>query len=259
MSGPARTFGRNWRQYLGSASAEQIDGARTALLDLVGAETIKGARFIDLGSGSGVHSLAAVDLGAAQVISIDLDPDSVAATKQLQASRPGAPWQVVSGSVLEPKVLGALGRADVVYSWGVLHHTGSMWLGLSLAAEMVRPGGVLAIALYNRTRTSSFWLGWKQCYLASPAPVRWLMVQALFAPRALVRLLRGRHPLKEERGMSIYRDAVDWCLGYPYEYAGFEEIKNFVEFRGFKLSGGHATSGSGCNEFVFRRNDAPGE
>ena len=54
---------------------------------------------------------------------------------------------------LDPKRLGTF---DIVYSWGVLHHTGtgSLWEAADKAIAMVAPGGLLAIALYHRTRTA---------------------------------------------------------------------------------------------------------
>ena len=56
------------------------------------------------------------------------------------------------------------------------------------------------------------------------------------------------------RGMSPWRDVVDWVGGYPFEVAKPEEIFDFLYAKGFHLqrlktcAGGH-----GCNEFVFRQ------
>lgn len=252
-SGPALTFGRNWLDYLDQAGKEQYAAASASMEELVGRPNLEGATFFDLGCGSGLFSLAAASLGAARILSLDLDPDSVAACKSLQQRADHPDWQVLQGSVLDQGFVSGLGQADVVYSWGVLHHTGAMWPAIKNASTLVRPGGLFVIAIYNRTATSGFWLAYKRAYHRAPAWLRRLMVWGVFLPRALVRLARGRHPFKEERGMSIYLDAVDWCLGLPYEYATFEEVRDFAVGLGFSLEKGKTTGGIGCNEFVFRR------
>ena len=255
-TGPALTFGRNWLDYLDEADAEQYAQARESLENLVGSEKLNGAVFFDLGCGSGIFSLAAASLGAATVMSLDRDPDSVAACRMLQEKSDHPNWRVLQGSVLDKGFLDGLGQAQVVYSWGVLHHTGSMWEAIENACGLVAPGGMFAMAIYNRTSTSLFWLRYKEIYHKAPAWLRKLMVWGVFLPRAAVRALRGKNPLRENRGMSIYLDAVDWCLGLPYEYATFAEIRTFVEKLGFKLLKGVTTGGTGCNEFVFQKEPA---
>jgi len=57
-----------------------------------------------------------------------------------------------------------------------------------------------------------------------------------------------------ERGMSPWRDVVDWVGGYPFEVAKPEEILDFYRSRNFKLVKLKTCGGSsGCNQFVFRR------
>ena len=258
-TGPALTFGRNWLDYLDEADARQYDQARESLMALVGGGDLADAVFFDLGCGSGLFSLAAASLGAARIVSLDRDPDSVAACQRLKQQSDHQDWEVLKASVLDRDFLAGLGKADVVYSWGVLHHTGSMWRAIENACGLVAPGGVFAMAIYNRTATSLFWLRYKQIYHKAPAWLRRLMVWGVFLPRAAVRTLRGKNPLRESRGMSIYRDAVDWCLGLPYEYATFQEISGFVEKMGFKLAKGNRTTGTGCNEFVFRKEQGPAD
>ena len=61
----------------------------------------------------------------------------------------------------------------------------------------------------------------------------------------------------KNRGMSRWRDIIDWVGGYPYEVAKPEEIHDFYRARGFTLMkmkcGG---VGLGCNEFVFVRDSS---
>src|SRR5687767_10437316 len=127
----AFAFGRNWQRYVESyLDPERKAIAAASLADLVG-ENLDGKVFVDIGAGSGLFSLCAHEAGAARVISLDVDPDSVAATAGLRRSA-GEPetWEVREGSILDPKVVNELPQGDVVYSWGVLHHTGDMYAAI---------------------------------------------------------------------------------------------------------------------------------
>ena len=56
---------------------------------------------------------------------------------------------MAEGSVLDRQFLETLGTWDIVYSWGVLHHTGQMRAAFGNIAPLVQPGGQLLLAIYN--------------------------------------------------------------------------------------------------------------
>jgi 2-polyprenyl-6-hydroxyphenyl methylase/3-demethylubiquinone-9 3-methyltransferase len=105
---------------------------------------LDGKKFLDIGSGSGLSSLAAYRLGA-KVHSFDIDSQSVACTAELRRRycTENTDWVVEQGSVLEATYLKTLSTFDIVYSWGVLHHTGAMWLGIESAISRVGVGGAV--------------------------------------------------------------------------------------------------------------------
>lgn len=74
-------FGRNWAEYAGKITEAEVREAEAGLLRLMGGERLEGKRFLDIGSGSGLHSLAALRLGAREVLAVDIDADSVATTR----------------------------------------------------------------------------------------------------------------------------------------------------------------------------------
>jgi 2-polyprenyl-3-methyl-5-hydroxy-6-metoxy-1,4-benzoquinol methylase len=250
-------FGANWTRFLTHLNDTRIAQAQASLCEFLGVTDLKGKRFLDAGSGSGLFSLAARKLGA-EVHSFDYDAQSVACTTELKARyfRNDPQWTVEEASVLDPEYLNRLGEFDVVYSWGVLHHTGAMWDGLQNVTHRVRPGGKLFVAIYNdQGWISKYWYAAKRAYVSNPFMrqlVLWLHMPYLFGVRVLVRAITRRGLL--ERGMSVWHDMIDWIGGYPFEVARPEGIFEFYRQQGFVLTK-LKTCGArhGCNEFVFQR------
>ncbi len=264
-------FGANWALFLETLNDHKVALAEQSLRARLGVADLQGKRFLDIGSGSGLFSLAARRLGAS-VHSFDYDPESVACTAELKRRYfPDDPsWVVEQGSALDPDYLQRLGQWNIVYSWGVLHHTGDMWRALENVMPLVAREGTLFIALYNHQQVMTpVWTQIKRAYNRLPHGLRWLVLGPallrLWGPRTLYDLLRGkpfhtwRHYAEHSaRGMSAWRDVVDWVGGYPFETAKPEEVFRFARDRGFVLfelvtCGG----GLGCNEFVFTRAPSP--
>lgn len=244
-SGDARfDFGENWSKFNTSLTVEQRQSARESLTARLG--DIRGLSFLDIGAGSGLFSDAARELGA-DVRSLDFDP-----------ARP----DIERGDVLDWDYMASLGQYDIVYAWGVLHHTGRMWDAIHNAACAVKTGGRLFMSIYNdQGRKSARWRGVKRLYNRLPHALRQPFVVLVMAPwelRSAVHLaLHGRSYLEVwrnyPRGMNRWRDLVDWVGGYPFEVAKPEEVFGFLRDRGFALEFMRTCGGGlGCNEFVLR-------
>jgi 2-polyprenyl-6-hydroxyphenyl methylase/3-demethylubiquinone-9 3-methyltransferase len=257
-------FGKNWSRFLALLNDDRIATAETSLREMLQTGDLSGLSMVDIGCGSGLFSLAAKRLGA-RVYSFDYDPHSVACARELRRRFfPDDPsWMVSEGSALDPPFLKGLGEFDIVYSWGVLHHTGAMWDALRNAAGMVKDGGRLFISIYNDAgKTSRRWLVVKRLYNRLPKALRFLVlwpsaVQLGWRPMIgdLVRL----HPFQQwreygRRGMSPWHDIVDWVGGYPYEVATPQQIVDFYRPMGFSLERMKPAGGAiGCNQFVLRK------
>jgi SAM-dependent methyltransferase len=250
-------FGRNWQQFLQDLTSAQINEAQTALCTLLERTSLAGQMFLDVGSGSGLHSLAARRLGAT-VASFDADVDSMYCTQALrQQYFPDDPdWRISAGSVLDAAFLQALGTFDIVYAWGVLHHTGAMWAALTNVSRAVKtPGGMLVVAIYHAHWTSPLWKTVKWSYQYLPAGLQAACVTALTGVKwAGAYLTTGQNPMRRGRGMAFRSDVVDWIGGYPYEYATIPQIVEYLTPQGFQLIKAIPTCGwTGCNQVVLRK------
>ncbi len=247
-------FGANWKDF----SEKKLDAAKLAaaeasLKTLLGSEDLRGLSFLDVGCGSGIFSIAAQRLGVSRALGVDVNETAVEVSRKnaVAAGADGVEFSRVD--VLHREAMRRLGRFDVVYAWGSLHHTGDLWQAVQNVCGAVSPGGRLVLAVYNRHFTSGAWKFIKKIYNRASPPFQRAMTvffcPVIFVSKALLTL---KNPLKLRRGMDFYTDVVDWVGGYPYEYASPAEVTSFVEKNGFRRQRIFPSwAPTGNNEFVF--------
>ncbi len=259
------SFGKNWQNFLKNLNDEKINEAKKSLVEFLGGEDkIKGKTFVDIGCGSGLFSLAAYLLGVKEIISVDVDEFSIACAKHLKEEK-GNPenWQIKQGSALDEKFVKSLGKFDIVYSWGVLHHTGDMHKAFENVINLVGEGGIFYLAIYNKNEkclfegTSKFWLRVKKIYNSSNLLVKKMMEVGYVFYYVTGLIVHFINPFKyiknyvSLRGMSFYTDIKDWLGGYPYEFATIDEIKDFFKKYNLKCIKYKEVRSIGCNEFLL--------
>lgn len=233
------SFGKNWENFIClNFSEERVEIAQKHLLGFLDRDDLKGKYFMDIGCGSGLHSLAAFKANAKKIVSFDFDPYSVATTKKVREmyNNPSN-WEVLHGSILDKDFMSTLEPADVVYSWGVLHHTGDLWQAVRNASSFLKEGSIFYIAIYEKNKDSDYWIDVKIKYNSSTQLEKKRMEIAyvwssFFKSRSfhtIVESFKYIKNYKKSRGMAFWTDVKDWLGGWPYEPATLEEICGFCE------------------------------
>ena len=260
-------FGKNWKSFSNYIDDKVIQVAQSSLSDLFNTNDLSGKTFLDVGCGSGLFSLAAFNMGA-NVFSFDFDLDSVECTKQIRNryTQDHSNWKIEEGSILDTDYLNRLNKFDIVYSWGVIHHTGDLWKSFSNLIGLVNCGGVLCVAIYNdQGIKSKVWTAIKKFYNQLPifvrpsfAVVTFIGIQVLsflyhIYKFKMISYLKNTKNYKSNRGMNLFNDWVDWVGGYPFQVASVEAVNKFLLTKGFEINHTRLVSSFGNNEFVAHK------
>ena len=260
------SFGENWDNYLqNSFSESRANNAVTSLKKFLEIKNLRNKTFIDIGCGSGLFSLAAHRLGTKKIVSFDNDSKSVKCCIFLRKREKNFKnWEAFKGSILDKRLVKKLGKFDIVYSWGVLHHTGKMWESIKNASMLIKPKGLMYLAIYNE-RTSQIssqqWLTVKKFYNSSPNILKKMLEYGYilyFFSLYRFKMNKIKNYIKNynkfSRGMSWRTDVTDWMGGYPYEFAKADKILSYCKKLGLKeIKHTDLGEGTGCNEFLFQK------
>ena len=261
-------FGKNWQSFNKSSfTEERLKIAKESILSFIHLDTLNGKTFLDIGSGSGLQSLAAYKAGAKQVFSFDYDIKSVDATQYLwiQAGRPKN-WKVCQASVLDKEFMNSIGKFDIVYSWGVLHHTGDLWSALENSQIPLKSDGVLYVSLYAKEAYQDpppeYWLKIKQKYNKAGSlkkkqiELRYLYENLMKSKIGnIYQVIKMIVSYKKNRGMAFWTDVKDWLGGWPMQFCSANEVYSF-SLNNLNLCLIKLKMGNGCTEYLFKKENS---
>tara|TARA_E500000331_G_scaffold355996_1_gene412995 strand:- start:217 stop:1053 length:837 start_codon:yes stop_codon:yes gene_type:complete len=262
-------FGSNWKDFvennLNEESVKQAISCTKTILDESKID-IKDKTVVDIGCGSGLFSLVALELGAKYVMSFDFDPESVNCTNNLLRSRnfDEKNYKCTEGNILDEDFIKTLGKYDFVYSWGVLHHTGDLYQALSNASLLAENNGLIFLSLYQKTIFDPLWRIEKKFFSSSSKNIQLVICKIWIILLKSLYTLKGKSFKKivanyfMKRGMNFYNDLYDWLGGYPYEGIDTKDCVKFFNTLGFinillKKRSKYFAISSGCNEYIFSK------
>jgi SAM-dependent methyltransferase len=259
-------FGKNWLKYSQTIDSSHVESVTSDLAELLNIGDLKNKSVLDIGCGSGVHDVGFYHLGCRNLTAIDYDLDSIVATEyNLEKFCPDAEFKILQGDILSEEIK-LLGTFDIVYSWGVLHHTGNLEAAIDNSASLVADEGFLAIALYRKTLLCDFWKIEKKVYSRLPRFFQRFFELIYISTFALglimvkkISIVRYIKNYSTKRGMNFFVDVRDWLGGYPYESISSDELRKLMSSLGFSqvysLEGHDKIGifGSGCDEFLFQK------
>lgn len=221
------SFEHQWRELPHGQWMFSNPEFRTELPDIVCSHTdldrswFPGKKVLDAGCGSGRYTYALCKLGA-NVTAFDQSASGLATAKEAVESEVlGANANFIQGNLLEPLPLEP--DFDLVWSFGVLHHTGDTYRGFHNVASLVKPGGYLFLMLYGEPR-----LGCPDefAYRAEYSRLRALALNC--PPEEVVEIIKRERPGEDVHG---WFDAISPTINDCYQ---FEEIKGWLLEAGFE-------------------------
>ncbi len=255
-------FGENWKNFSSLINNERLIAAEKSLIKLTNKKKLTNLSFLDIGCGSGLSSLAALKLNCKKTYSIDQDNDSIETTKKVLRLSGKKNFKIEKKDLFD---LSEKEKFDIVYSWGVLHHTGHMYDAIIKSTKLLKHDGVLILALYKKTRLCNLWKIEKLLYKNAPKIIQKFLKLIFINLFRLAMFVKGRsfsdylNNYKTKRGMDFFHDVHDWLGGYPYESISFEEMQVFMEKKDFKMIRSFQVKkqlgvfGTGCDEYVFSK------
>ena len=274
LSGRESEFGKTWMPVLTALTVPQIYHAERSLAARLHMDRLDRKSFLDIGSGSGLLSLAARRRGA-KVFSFDSDPQAVACARELRRRYfpDDADWHIETGSVLDQDYLKNLGTFDIVFAENVLNHTSTMMQALENVKPLVAVGGQLHLSIYNDYQEiSDRWDRLKRTYKTLPRPAAFLFGLGLIArseakpalahwrQRTLRHWLRSWVAYEDGTpGISRWHDWKEWLNAHPYERATVDDVVELYARHGFRLiSTSPPRAIFDCASFVFHREQPTG-
>ncbi len=208
----------------------EIQGVLDHLLEIF-PEGVGGRRVLDAGSGSGMVSVAFALLGA-DVTGVDIT-DQCVQNGYKNANRFNVDCRFLKRNLISLDLEDE--KFDIIYSWGVLHHTEDAKASFRSLAKHLKSNGDMIIAVYLKTGISRFWNFSRIFYQKAPEKFKSIFLEGGSRILDFVDIF-NRLLLKKQRymmrGTDNYEIINDW-FGVPHRtFHTYEEVFRWFEENG---------------------------
>ena len=248
------SFGKNWLHFIQNNINDSV--IESSRIDIIKWFDVKDKSIIDIGCGSGLSSLIFNNEKAKYIYSFDYDINSVDSTLLLKNKQKiiNNDWVIKQGNILDTDYIKSLGKFDIVYSWGVLHHTGDLWKAIKNAIYL--SNDLIMLSLYSNIANYDNDFTAKQNYnkfneLEKKKNIADYVMTVKQSSKKNEEILNWNTPSK--RGMNKYNDIIDWVGGFPYEVCSTKQINQFMEENGFILIQKYDPVQQACHEWLFKK------
>jgi ubiquinone/menaquinone biosynthesis C-methylase UbiE len=239
-----------WTQYVPEYEATQKHWGL-----FYSADEVEGKSVVDAGCGTGIFSAIFAANGAGAVTGIDISPGSLRTAASLKArfNLENANFEVQDMLCLPY----ADASFDIVWAWGTVHHTTDPLAAITELGRVLRPGGSILLAIYRRTRVTWIHEAIRRSLIRTPE-WSWTTIANIMAFFLWPVVWFFKRREKSRQGEKLAELVLDWYFVPIRSYYTPEEIKRFLESRGYAIEKFLPASGrfNSSSNFIFKARKA---
>ena len=211
----------------------------------------EGKSVLDAGCGTGIFSIIFAKSGASKVTGIDISDGS------LETARSLADKFDLKNTEFRKEDMLALPFSDeyfdIVWAWGTVHHTTDPFKAIDNLIRVLRKGGSILLAVYTRTRLTFIHEIIRKTLVLTPRK-SWTFLSKIMALFLTPVVFFFKKREKSRQGEKLEELILDWYFVPIRHYYTPDEIRSYLEERGFKIEKFLPASGrfNSTSNFIFK-------
>ena len=235
-----------WTEYI-----PEYDASEKHWLLFFTPEEVKGKAVLDSGCGTGIFSIIFAKNGAGQVTGIDISPGSLGTAESLKQKFGLTNARFEQQDMLHLPYTDA--SFDIVWAWGTVHHTTDPLGAIDGLIRVLKPGGSILLAIYKKTKVTWIHEIIRRTLIKTPRfSWNFLAKVMAFFGTPIVWVFKRRE--KARKGESLSELILDWYFVPIRHYYKPDQIKTYLEGKGFTIENYLAHSGrfNSSSNFIFK-------
>ena len=235
-----------WTEYI-----PEYDASEKHWLLFFTPEEVKGNAVLDSGCGTGIFSIIFAKNGAGQVTGIDISPGSLGTAESLKQKFGLTNARFEQQDMLHLPYADA--SFDIVWAWGTVHHTTDPLGAIDGLIRVLKPGGSILLAIYKKTKVTWIHEIIRRTLIKTPRfSWNFLAKVMAFFGTPIVWVFKRRE--KARKGESLSELILDWYFVPIRHYYKPDQIKTYLEGKGFTIENYLAHSGrfNSSSNFIFK-------